>query len=349
MGNEITGRETTVALKKAAAWHTAVACGTSDGLLILTDGLKATIQSEKDDSAGQAWINQADRGELSVTGNLEAYLRYEGFDVMLALLMGIAGAPNQIAATAAYNNTYKAKDSINGLFATMASKKLSNKIWEYPSVKINGFTISGEMNKPVRISFDMVADILERGSSINTTTTMGTVTIPDQKNRVIFNSNTIFRINNQDGDALGSGDTIAPRSFELSFKRPIDTQSVAGSAGIDEPADDGFPEAMLKLNFPRYSTANDAFFDDWNAFTSKKCDITFSGIEIEAGNNYQFKISMPHLKINNPEAAISGAGKIPMSMSADVLGASTAPTGMTSLVEPLQLDIINKRTTDPLG
>ncbi|MBU0945509.1 MAG: hypothetical protein KJ804_09085 [Proteobacteria bacterium] len=349
MAGEITGREFICALKKAAAWHTPVECGPDDGLLILSDGIKVSVDSELDDSAGQAWINEADPGMMNVSGNQEAYMRYEGFDTALALIMGIAGVPSQIDTTTAYSNCYKLASKIDTLFATLAMKKLANVIWEFPSVKLHGFKISGETNKPLKISLDIIGDKLDRASATNTATTMATVTMPDKKNRILMNKNSVFRMNDQADIALAAGDQIFPSSFELTFNRPMDAEATGGQDGVDEPADNGFPTATLNLKFPRYNTANNAFFDDWEAYTSKKMDITFTGKEIETGQNYMFRILLSHLKIADPEAAMSGPGKIPFSMQCNILGADVAPAGMTNLVEPMQIDVINTRTTDPLA
>lgn len=349
MAGEITGREFVVALKKAATWHTPVACGAGNGLLLLSDGIKASVASELDNSAGQPWINQADPGIMTISGNLEAYMRYEGFDVALALLMGVAGDPAQIAATAAYSNSYQLASKIDGLFATMAQKKLTSKIWEFPSCKINSVKLSGEMNKPVKISLGLIGDRLERSSTVNTTVTMAEVTVPDSQHRILMDKNTVFRMNNQADGALDAGDIIYPSSFELTFTRPMDAEATAGQDGVDEPADNGFPTATLTLKFPRYNAANDAFFDDWEAYTSKKMDITFTGPEIESGNHYTFKALLPHLKIDDPEATVSGPGKIPFSMKGNILGAAAAPAGMTGLTAPMKIEVVNKRTTNPLA
>lgn len=348
MANEITGREVIIALKKATTWHTEVACGAGDGLLILSDGITPKTPRELDDSAGQAWITQADDGVQDIKGNLEAYMRYEGFDVALAMIMGIAGAPTLAGAALAYSNTYSLSPSISTLFGTLAQKKLANKVWELPSIKLHGFKLSAQINKPVKLSLEAIADKLDRASATNTTATMAGVTMPDVKNRVIMNSGTVVRVNDQDGAALGSGDEVYPSEIEFSMSRPMDAQPVAGQDGVDEPIDDGFPAIICTMKFPRYNTANDAFFDDWDDSTAKKMDITFTGKLIEAGQNYSFKLSMPHVKVNNPQAQVSGAGKIPFSLSFDVMAALAAPTGMTHIT-PFQIDVVNKRTTDPLA
>lgn len=348
MANEITGRETICAFKKAATWHTPVACGAGDGVLILADNIKVSMGLELDESAGQEWVTEADSGVESAAGNIEAYMRYEGLDVWLALIMGAAGVPVQQGSTAAWAHTFNVISKIDGNFGTLAQKKLLNKVWEYPSLKLHGFKLAAEMNKPVKITFDAIADTLVRTSTTNTTTSMGSVTAL-KVNRVIMNKDTIFRMNNQSAGALSDTDKLYPSSFELTFTRPMDSDFVAGQDGTDEPADNGFPTISLALKFPRYNTANDAYFDDWKNTVSKKMDITFTGKTIEGVYPYKFRLLFSHLKIDSPEAPVSGPGKIPYSMNLKGMGAAAAPAGMTGLTAPMRIEVTNKRTTNPLA
>ena len=348
MGDPITGRETIVGLKKAATWGTAVACGAGDGLLILSENVSPAIEEHLDDSAGLAFIQRTDKGKAEASGTIDAYMRYEGLDVALALIMGAAGAPSQQEATTAYTNSYVMADSIWGKFATYAAKKKSDKIHELPAIKLHGFKLSGEMNGPVRISLDCMANELELASTTNTIATMANVTYPDKGNRIIWDSNATWKINDESGDALDDDDKIYPSSFELSFTRPMDPDWVAGATGMAEPSPTGFPEALLTLNFPRYDDDNHGFFTDWDAFTRKKMEIYFKGALIESTYYYELKISMPNLKATDVKAPMTGPSKIPLSVSFRLLGTDTAPTGMTGITKPFQLDIQNTRTTDPL-
>ncbi|KJR98789.1 MAG: hypothetical protein VR65_20015 [Desulfobulbaceae bacterium BRH_c16a] len=348
MANEITGRETICGLAKAGVWHTPVACEAGDGVLILADNIKVGMELELDESAGQEWVTEADAGVENVAGNIEAYMRYEGFDVWLALIMGSAGVPVQQEATAAYAGTYNLTSKVDGLFGTLAQKKLVDKIWEYPSVKLHGFKLSAEMNKPVKISFEAICDTLKRDSTTNTAVTMALVTALKQ-NRVIMNKDTVFRMNNQEDVALADSHKLYPASFELTFSRPMESDYVAGQDGLEEPADNGFPACTLALKFPRYNTANDAYFDDWQNTVSKKMDITFTGKTIEGAHKYKLRILLSNLKIDSPEAPVSGPGKIPYSMNLKGIGASTAPAGMTALTAPMRIEVVNKRTTNPLA
>lgn len=348
MGSPITGREIIIGLKKATDWGTAVACDAEDGLLITSESLRQTIERHKDNSAALAFVQRTDAGKSAVSGNLEAFLRYEGLDMAIALAMGTAGAPT-ILGTTAYSNSYVLATVIEGLFATVAMKKTSDKIFEYPSVKIHGFTIGGEMNAPLTISLVCIPDQLELASSTNTIATLANVTYPDKGNRIIMDKNATFKINDESGAALADTDKVYPASFELAFSRPVEGDFVAGSQYISEPAATDLPECTLTLNFPRYNDNAHTLFEDWEAFTRKKMEICLKGALIETTYFYEFKISMPNLKVVDPEAAIGGPGKIPGSMTFDLLGTDTAPEGMTGITKPFQLDVQNTRSTDPLA
>jgi len=350
MANPLTGREILVGLKLAAEWRTAVACGANDGILILSESFKQTIEHIDDDSAGLAFIQRTDQGKIEASGGMEAYMRYEGLDVLLALIMGTAGVPTIAEAESdAYTNSYVMADNLSGLFATLAMLKKSDKVFEYPSVKFHQFGLSGEMNAPVKLSVQGIANLLELASVTNTAATSENITYPDKGTRIIMNKDAHFWINDESGAALDSGDAVYPSGFELSFNRPQDADLVAGNEDVDEPVGEGFPEMTLTLNFPRYNDANDAFFTDWEALTRKKLEIYFKGALIDSTFYYEFKLSFPNLKVIDPDAAISGPGKIPVSLSFKVLGTDVAPTGMTGITKPFQIDVQNKRTTDPLA
>ncbi|MBW2673870.1 MAG: hypothetical protein JRD89_10725 [Deltaproteobacteria bacterium] len=351
MGNPLTGREILIGLKKAAAWRTAVACGANDGILILSESFKQTIEHLDDDSAGLAFLQRTDQGKIEASGGLEAYMRYEGLDVLLALIMGTAGVPtrNIVDTGLSYTNSYVMANNLSGLFATLAMLKKSDKVFEYPSVKLHKFGLSGEMNAPVKLTVEGIANLLDLASATNTAATMANITYPDKGNRIIMNKDARFWLNDESGDALDSADAIYPSGFELSFNRPMEADLTAGNEDVDEPIGEGFPEPTLTLYFPRYNDANHTFFADWEAFTRKKLEIYFKGSLIETTYYYEFKLSFPNLKVIDPEAAISGPGKIPVSLSFKVLGTDSAPTGMTDITKPFQIDVQNKRATDPLA
>ncbi|MFH1057802.1 MAG: hypothetical protein V1797_03855, partial [Pseudomonadota bacterium] len=88
-----TGKEAKAAFKKASAWGAAVAVTNADAFLFTSEKIARTREHLPDDSAGQAFAVAADRGQITCGGDLSAYLRYQGLEVLLALALGQAGEP----------------------------------------------------------------------------------------------------------------------------------------------------------------------------------------------------------------------------------------------------------------
>jgi hypothetical protein len=339
------GLEVKAALKKASAWETPVACGANDGVLLLFDTLKKVVESPSDNSLGLPYAEERDQGEIKVEGSLPACLRYDGLDVLIALAMGNAGAPTQQGSTSAYANTIKLKDDIDGLFATLAVNKKVN-VFEYPSVKVMGFTIKGKTGKPVEVEFYVMADDEDFNSSTNDLTSFANVTYPEKENRALM-SQGVFRLNDQSGSTLSDGDKVYPSAFELSFKRKLKGEYVVGNTNkIDEPTNMDLPEVRLMLTFPRYTATT--YLSALGADTRKKMDIVFTGTPIEDTYCRTLKLQFPHLALLNAEAA-TAKGQIVHPLEFDCLATPAAPSGMTGILKPFQLNVINTRTTSPLA
>jgi Phage tail tube protein len=346
MGKAI-GVEIKAAVKKASAWGTAVECGAGDGILILPHSIKKDRPNMTDDSLGLYFPQAADSGEIKVEGSLPMYLRYDSIDLLIAMAMGATGgAPAQQGATTAYAQTFTLADSLDDLFVTFCVNNNIN-IDEFTTMKVTGMTIKGEVGKALQVSFDVIAIDKETGSAVNTSVTFANVTIGESGNRVLFGDG-VFRLNAQDGAALGAGDKVYPSDFELALKRNMaGVYGVSsGSDYIDEPTNNGQPAVTLKLDFPRYTAAT--YFTDWDAGTNKKMDMTFTGGLIEGAYYRTFTITLPNLKIANVDAPVN-QGIIKHPLEFVCLGCSAAPTGMTGITLPFQVDVINQETADVLA
>jgi len=348
----VAGVEIKAALKKASAWGTAVACGANDGILILPASIKRDTSADVDDSLGLYFPQDGDLGAIKTEGDLPMYLRYDACDLMLALVMGIAGAPAQQGSTTAYAYTIKPKSDIDSLFATYV-QHMKNYIMEIPSMKISGFTLKGEAGKALTLTLKTIGFNKVYDSVINTTTTFNNVTYRESRNRVKF-AHGVFRMNAQSAAALGAGDAISPSSFELSFQRKLKGEYTGGyhfTSGdntqelIDEPTNDGPPDISLKLDFPRHTSVT--YLTILGGDTRQKMDITFTGAVIAGAYNRQFKLQFPHLQLINDDPA-DAAGIIKEPLEFKVYGALSAPTGMTGITDPFWISGINQRATDPL-
>ncbi len=343
----VAGIEVKAAARRTTAWGTALACGANHGILILSDSFKKDRPNNIDDSLGLYYPQDSDAGEISVNGDLAAYLRYDSLDLLIALAMGsTAGVPVQQGGTAAYQQRFIMTEHNDGLFGVIALHKKVN-IEEMTSAKIIGFTLSGEVGKPVNASFHCIANNKIANSAVNTTSSFNNVTYFETANRVMFN-HAVFRMNAQAGAALGSGDIIYPSSFELTYKRTM--EGVYGAGGtfdtIDEPRNNGLPETTLKLEFPRYSSA--AHFTNWDSGAAMKMDIVFTGALIAGAFFRRFTIELPNLKYASVDAPTE-VGRIKHPVEFNCLGCATAPTGMTGITRPFQVTVINRQTANVLA
>ena len=346
------GREIVAAFKKYGTWRTVSgAPGAGDGLLLRNlGGQPRNPDYYKSDEAGLAFITRADKGGVkAITEDLTAYARYEGLDVLLALAMGTAGVPVS-AGSGAYYNTYSLATRLDDLFGSLFVKhtvaSATDKVWAYTSTKITGFTITSRAGQPVEISFARVSNDCDIDSAVS----MASVTVPSLSNRLMGQEATV-RMNAQSGSALAAPtDVIQPNEWTLTYKRPVDSVHVMdGDATIIEPVESGFPELTLTMNFPRYNTANHAFFTALGADTRQKCDITFLGALIGGANYNTFRLRFPHLNLITGAAPKDSASIVPVNLTFEVLGATTAPSGMTALTKPFDMYVMNTRSVDPLA
>ena len=343
------GREITAAIKKGATWGTPLAAGASDGVLILSEGLGAGAAEDLiAEEAGVPFVEASDRGNVDIEGDVTAFYRYEGaLNSLMALAMGTATV-TQIGATTAYRHKFDLANTLDGVFGTwVVGKNVS--VWEWPSTKISGFTLSGEAGQPPQIEFQMRAHSLNRNTSsgTNNNTTLTSITYRSKTLRALFQHLT-FRMNNQSAGALASPtDDVNITRFRLTYTRPIEATHVQGSRFVIEPTENGLPEVGLEVQLPEYTA--DTFLSDLDARTVKKADLTLdSGVSAGNGNNYSLLIQFPQLNIVGAEAAVDGAGKIvaPVTLRAET--AQSAPTGMTGITKPFHIEVVNKTTAGEL-
>ena len=346
----LSGTEIKCAVKKASVWGTAVVCGANNGILLLPTNIKRDAEINTDDSMGSLFSKEGLPGPVKVEGDKPGYLRYDSLDLLFAMYMGIAGAPAS-QGSGAYAYTYKIKTLLDGLFYTYA-KNMKNYIEEYPSVKIVGINIKGEVGaKPVEVVFQTICNNKVINSAINTTSTFANVTYFEEQNRVRF-SEGVWRMNTQSGAALGGGDTIYPAAFEFDTKRKdkgeYSTQykTATNQELIDEPAGDGSMDTTFKLTFPRHTSS--AYIADLIADTKKKLDMTFTGALIGGSFYRQFKLQFPNLQLKNVDP-VDANGNIKEPLEFIVHGALTAPSGMAGLTDSFWLSGINRLSTDPLA
>jgi hypothetical protein len=353
MTQPISGVKKKLAIKKAAAWGTAVAVGAGDGIMYLSGTMRKEATSEVDASRGLYQSMDGSLGPIKCDASYNSHLRYNGQQQLYALFMGIAGAPAQQGATAAYKSILKWSKDTYGIFATLV-ELIGAYTAECPTAQLVGITISGAVGPtPLQITMEWVGINKVPDSATNTTVTFLNVTIPETENPVLF-SQCVFRMNDRSDVALAVGHKIYPSKFTLSLKRPMAgeytgefrTATAKPQELIDQPTNAGAPDLKLTLEFAKHIDAT--YLNVLGTDTRKKLDITATGAEIANPYNYQHLWQFPHLQLINDNPTDDN-GRIKEPLEFMIHGTSTAPTGMDGIIDPLWWTIIDKRTTDPLA
>lgn len=347
----ITGDEAIIAVKKAAEWRTAVECGAGNGIMMKAGGLGAEVTKNwvYAEELGIAYLTErVSSGIPPVDDNIPCNARYEGLEILLALATGTAGTPVQQGETAAYKHTLKFASNLDGLFATVVILKKSDKVWEIPSTKIYGFDLSGGIGDALGLTFAILGNKWELASTVNTTTTIANVTVPDKHNVISYNEDTKIRMNAQSGAALSDSDRIFPRRItRLSFRRTLDSDlREAGYIDIPEPCRGGFPVVTLEIELDRYNV--DSFLAAVESEAIQKMDLYFKGLLIEDTYYYEMLIQCPNVVVDTGTVS-TALGKFPHTVRMTLGACDTAPAGMTGITNPFQIDLINKNSSDPLG
>lgn len=342
-----TGKEIKAAFRKSSTWGLPALATSADALLITSEKITRTREHLPDDSAGQAFAAGADRGLITCGGDLSAYLRYQGLEVLLALALGQAGAPEELGASV-YRHHLGLAGSNAGLFGTLSVFK-GFSVHEYPAAKVDGFSISGEAGQPLSVTFHLICDDLNLNSDagVNRNATFAAIANPAPDQRVLFRQGS-FWLNDAEDEALGPAHAIAPNRFDLTFKRKLEGDYLAGGQDrIAEPIATGFPEISLSLEFPQYTS--DTYLIDLGHDARKKLRVAFTGPEIQPGQAYALELLFPHLVITNAEAAVDKSGKIAHPVTLECLAASSEREGMSGVLTPFALNLTNSRGSDPLA
>ena len=351
MADWITGRETILGMKKSTVWRSAETLGAGDGLLITRESIGPKAPTFVDDnSLGQADISRGIKVTEAVTNaSVEGFLRYEGWDVFLALALGSAGTPSNVEGTA-YSNTYNVAENLDGLFATMAMKKSNTAkgIWEIPSVKVTGFNIRGNVGGLVSVTVNFMGNKIEIANPQNTS--LASVTYPSAMIKdTVLRMDTQFKIrmNARGGSALADTDKLYPSEFELVYERPFDEQFEAGYSDMSEPVQSGFATGTIKLTFDKYNL--DDFTSAIAGDADQKMDLTFTGPIISGATPYTFRLDLPKIIWQSVSADVNGPGLIKQVAEGKLLRADSAPEGMPDILGPLSIYVVNERDLSPLA
>jgi len=336
-----------VGARKGADWGDALALGAGYGLP--TRALAGFNVSRDYISANEADTPLPRTSNLDVikpvdlTHSVDMLYDPGALGTLIALLMGTAGAPSLVE-TGVHKHTFQLADSAWGKFATIAAE-FPGKIWECPSAKPMEWLLKASDRGFVTSELKLRGNTIIDDSIVNTATQMDALTYADRENRVLFRQNTV-KMNAQAGGDVSAENALNVNGIEASIKRTgHDEPRGANGISILEPAEAGWPDIRLKLNFPRFDTVSAAFFGSAEDEVYQKAIVMFEGVLAGAAAKYSLKLYLPRLRMLMPEGGWDEIVKVGVELVAEE--ASAAPTGM-SYTRPY-IELVNKQSTDYLA
>lgn len=340
---------TAFAFRQGSTWSTPVAVGAGYGMRINSEGIsggKATLDRV---SVGKQWGDAPDLGPEMWRGPVESDLFYGGnCGKWLSLIFGTSGSPTTSGTTCLH-----VVDLANTLtkFATLciARRTLAgaSTLWhEYDSAMAARLVLRGSGNGRVTATMDVIANTLNRASATNTTAQTDAVTVPTVTHAVRFCDGR-FRANAQAGSAITSTtDDLPIAGFELEVMRSLSADFLADGTGeLALPSEEDVCSVMLRIDLRSYDA--DTWKAAWAAGTAYKADLRFlspaniSGSSTPAYYLFQF----PNMVLTGePQANIAGRGRVTHRAELRALVASSAPTGMTGVTQPVRLSVLDGDT-----
>lgn len=351
------GFMTLIGAKKATTWGTAVACGSGDGVEITAESVTPAVALVPDlQITGSAHSLPGDLGNKLIAGDIVTAARYEGLEVLAALGFGTAGAPTTVDTTAKLHKL-KLANQLDGILATLAMQK-GFEVHEFTTIKVVGISFKCAQGGRAEITFKLIAhDVnLNTSTGTNNNTTISSVTLPANREFLQFRQLTV-RVNAQSGGALAGSDAIYVSEISLDIDRSMKADDVTTRFGnkVDEPLQNDFSKITGNLVFSKYMNdspgGNAALYAATLAKTAQKMDWTFVADSLAGSvtQKFQWAFLFPNLKFTEGAPVVGGAGLLGWQVGFEAFRCTAAPTGMTGVTEPVELQIHSQRSTDPLA
>ncbi len=338
----VTGRQVALAFAKFGTNSWGVAASVTKGAYFSSDGgLKLDPNIIEDDAFGQVFIKTSDVGNIQAPNlKLQQQSRYDDFGYILdACAMGSPAAvvisTSAAGQSTSWTHQFDLAQTLDGLGITLAMDKQVY-VEELTSAKVHGFMVEDANGGLMHTTYQLTGSKSKNDSSINTNSTVWGATFPALSNRML-KKHGVFRMNANTGGALGSTDVVTAESIKFTYNRPQDESFPYGQDYIMEPADNGFPEISLEIDYPRMNTVSgNSLFAGLALGTAWKADWTFLGNYINSTDQYKALFQFPYLQVVEHQAPTAGAKQIKPKVKLKARLATTSPTGM-AFVNPFRL------------
>ena len=338
-----------------ATWGTAVECAAGSGFYADSFKIDGGIEPIPDLSITGAYAQRIGtpgnhKASVSFAGNLS----YQGHErVIMNFFGGVSGVPTTVD-TSAYQHVAKLadRDAIFGTFAYEGIKDTT--VVEASSVQFSKLNLSGKSGENFKISMEGMADTAKIDSSVNTTTTIDTVTVVNYA--PVPYSQASFLLNNQTAGSLASA-PIYVSGIDISIDRPIKenvTTERGNKSSLFIPG--GYVTGKLKIDFSiaqNGTGGNLALITDHLASTAEKAKLILTSATLAgaATQMFQHVIWMPNLRSLPTEILpVAGPDGITWSQEFEFATVSSAPTGFTSgYTDGVVWEMFSQLSTNPLA
>jgi hypothetical protein len=350
----ITGRSTAAAWARSSTWSVAASV-TRQILLTTSEGIEDMPTLVTDDAFNQTFVGTGEVGDRNPpTPDVQAQLRYEQIDSLLAMACGSVAAP-VVVSSAGANSLVAYKHVITLApelthFLTLAID-LNRYVSELRTARLRGISLKVGDGGRISVSFPSVADRVVYDSTVNTSSTVWGAAQAIIGHRVMRKDG-VFRMNLASAGSLGASDVISQlKEFTFDYQRPLaQDDHVVGLDTIIEPDDDGFLDASLGLTFPRMTTLSaNSMAQAFAGGAILKGDLTFTGAYVNSTTRRSIAFEFPAGQVSDFKASVTGASEIRPTAKLSLYQASEAPTGMSGLTAPFRITIINANSANLLA
>jgi len=340
-----------------AAGMTGRTLGAGDAVPVLSETLKRVEQKEENaELVGQAHQRRAIHLGNMPSGDVVFQGDYNYLPKSLAFAMGIAGTPVETEATFQYTHRLQQDDCLVDTYATLGVNRGVDKtgsagdetVWQYQAAKANGFTFSAAQGETCKLTIPwLMRELLDNVDA----TAWSYIKNVNSEMEYMLLSQAVLRINAAGGAALAPSDALdLPVGVELVYAPNLESDQYDDGGARDEPIPRNPPTTRLSVTWTRINqTLRTLLVEAFNNTSELKADLIFTGSVLGAGA-HAATFSFPSLYVDSDLDYIAE--------SPDLIGfpvefhcqrASAAPLGMTGIVNPVDISIVNNVNADPLA
>lgn len=329
----ITGADGVIALRIADVWGTAETCGA--GHRIEVESIEENRNADKLEAnpigSGRIAANDAQQGAISPTISGEKLIHFG--DATGALICAFYGGESIVTqgATGTYAHSFVHNETFGTRYLTFARQYAANSILECATAIPTKLTWTFE-NTPDygRLAFELLGNDIRYESTTNTYAILENATTVLDTERCVHTSASEFLLNGQAAAALSSPtDRVSITSIVFEENKPYESaREFKGSAGNGEPIPSGDPPYAATLTVVLKAAEEATYWQRSRDGTEYKASFQVTGTSV-GGVAKRLTLYFPRLKlIDEPSQPVSSGGLNPLTLTFEVLVASTIPSGM---------------------